>query len=203
MSVARLLSVCATTLLLATPAFAQSTSLADAATPIDDDAIFVLGGAYSPSTFDQLFWPFNDDYESNYVLGAGYQHFFLDLDHDIRFGTEVGAAIRFGEKTTGEAWAGVVTRYDGLVIADTLRIAPSLTFGLSAVTDTMGREAEREIEEGGSSQFVFYLSPEISFSNPDHPELEAFWRLQHRSSAWGTLGVGSGNATTVGLRYHF
>jgi hypothetical protein len=90
------------------------------------------------------------------------------------------------------------------VIADTLRITPALTFGASAVTDTMGVEAEREAGDGLPGDLLFYLSPEISVSAADHPETEMFWRLHHRSGAWNTFGGGgSANATMIGIRTSF
>ena len=120
-------------------------------------------------------------------------------------GIEAGLAARLGEGASGEAWAGVVGRYDGFVIADTLRITPALTVGLSVVTGTMGIEARREREVGGSATLLFYLGPELDFSLVDHPNVEVFMRIQHRSGAWETLGNlrDGANANVIGARWTF
>lgn len=174
--------------------------------PINDNAVFVFGGRFHTRYFQWGFVPFATNYEDNYVLGAGYQHFFLNLDNDVRIGGEVGIAGRFGsDRPSGEVWAGIVTRYDGWTF-DNIRISPSLTFGLSAETGTVGWEAHHVSEwTGGDATLLFYLSPELNFSSVDNPNIDYFWRIQHRSGAWGTLGnMGDGaNATTVGIRYHF
>jgi hypothetical protein len=175
---------------------------ADGATNLDQN-VFMFGGQMARSHMGEMFLPIGAEYEDNYVAGAGYQHFVLELPHDIRVGYEVGAALRFGETDSAEAWAGAVIRYEGLETEDGLRLTPALTAGISAVSQTMGKEAEREAGDGRSAQVLFYLSPELSISHRDNPQTEFFWRLHHRSSGWRTLGGGSANATTVGLRHHF
>ncbi|MCD7061043.1 hypothetical protein [Pelagibacterium xiamenense] len=192
-------TLCAST----SPTLAQSRDQAMPSYAIDERKMFVFAGPMGESTMDGMLFPITADYENAAVIGGGYQQFFLEIPQDFKIGGELGAAIRLGEEeTTGELWAGVVGRYDGFVLGD-IRIAPSLTFGLSTVTDTMGVEAEREAEDGLSGNLVFYLSPEISFAHMEHPELEVFWRLHHRSPAWNTLGGGTANATTFGIRYQF
>lgn len=187
---------------VAAPAFAQS----DAAVipSSEDQKIFIFGGRMGESHMGEMLNPFTAEYEDAIILGGGYQHFLSEPIEDFRVGIETGAAVRTGEETTGEVWAGLVGRYDGLVIGDTLRISPSLTFGASAVTDTMGTEAEREAGDGLPGNFLFYLSPEISISTLENPGTEVFWRLHHRSGAWNTFGGGgSANATTIGIRTSF
>ena len=183
------------------PMYAQ-----DAAIPADQDQkIFVLGGRMGQSTMEGMLNPFTAEYEDTIILGGGYQYFLAEPIEDVKVGIETGAALRTGSgETTGEVWGGVVGRYDGLVIQDSIRISPSLTFGASAVTDTMGVEAEREAADGLPGDLLFYLSPEISVSTTEHPESEVFWRLHHRSGAWNTFGGGgTANATTIGVRTSF
>lgn len=186
---------------VATPAFAQFDT---SPVPSEDQKIFIFGGRMGASHEGEMLNPFTAEYENAIVLGGGYQHFLVEPVENFKLGIEAGAAVRTGAETTGEVWAGVVGRYDGFVIADTLRITPALTFGASAVTDTMGVEAEREAGDGLPGDLLFYLSPEISVSAADHPETEMFWRLHHRSGAWNTFGGGgSANATMIGIRTSF
>ncbi|MCF6343929.1 MAG: hypothetical protein L3J15_04525 [Devosiaceae bacterium] len=144
-------------------------------------------------------------YEDNFTISIGYQNFIFSPTPDLRFGFEAGLSTRFGEKVTGEVWAGIVARYDGFSIGDDLRISPSLTFGVSAITDTIGRETDREAYRSGRADLLFYLSPEIAFSSKQNPNSEFFYRLHHRSGAWSTLGnmYDTFNAQTIGYRRFF
>lgn len=148
---------------------------------------------------------FGADYEDNLLVGGGYQRFFHE-SLQISLGLEVGAAGRFGDTNSAEFWGGVVGRYDGFVLFDTVKIAPAFTFGLSAITDTMaGREERLEDKYDGDASLLFYLGPEINLSLVEHPNVEVFWRLHHRSGAWETLGdmKGATNANVFGVRVGF
>lgn len=169
-----------------------------------DRAVFFFGGRFHEDYFGGSFNFPNAPYEDNYVLGGGYQHFFQNWG-EFRLGAEGGLAMRFGEgePTSLEAWGGVVGRYDGFVLGS-LRIAPSITFGLSAVSGTIGVETERASWIDSNVPVLFYLGPEISFSTLENPNLEAFWRIQHRSGAWGTIAhIDGSNANTLGVRWKF
>ncbi|TNM66822.1 hypothetical protein FHP24_10335 [Aliirhizobium smilacinae] len=149
--------------------------------------------------------PFGVDYEDHPIFGIGYQFFPYSIG-SVKLGLEAGLAGRFGGNANAEIWGGVVGRYDAIEIANTIRIIPSFTFGLSHVTETMdGREKNNEDARKGNASTLFYLGPELSFSAVSRPELEVFWRLHHRSGAWGTLGDmhGGSNANVVGVRYNF
>ncbi|CDP50505.1 hypothetical protein [Paradevosia shaoguanensis] len=171
--------------------------------PLDDQAIFVFGGRYYEETFFTGMQPWAVTYENNFVLGGGYQQFWLNHPTGLRIGGEAGAALRMGDSFSGEAWAGIVARFDGLVLGDTVRIAPSVTFGLTAETAPVGIEAGNR--GGGDSTLLFYIGPELNVSWVDHPETEVFWRIHHRSGAWGTLGnmADGANASSFGVRWKF
>ena len=167
-----------------------------------DQAVFGFGGPVTASDDN----PFTSEYEDNFVVGAGYQHFVLEWPETLHFGGEIGLAGRFGESDSAEIWGGVVARYDGFTLFDTARLSPALTFGLSAITSPMvGREQNNEIRDKGDATLLFYLGPELSLSFTDHPQLELFWRVHHRSGARGTLNDmhGAANANTFGLRWRF
>jgi hypothetical protein len=173
--------------------------------PGPDEAIFVFAGRYTDAYFDRSFMPLSASYEDNFVLGAGYQKFFAEPLPDWHLGAEVGAAFRGGMDVSGELWAGAVARYDGFHLGENLRISPSFTFGLSAITNPIGKEARRAEQRRGDPSVLFFLAPEISFASLDHPDTELFVRLHHRSGAWGTLGgMGDGaNAQVIGIRHRF
>lgn len=188
--------------LAATSGYAQT----EASRSVGDlnQSVFVMGGRMSASHMGETLNPFTASYEETIIVGAGYQHFVYEPLDALRIGFELGAAARMDSVVTGELWGGVVGRYDGWVVGDTVTISPSLVFGVSAVTDTMGVEAEREAFDELSGKILFYFSPEIALSTVENPQSEVFWRLHHRSGAWNSFGGGgSANATTVGIRTHF
>lgn len=186
-------------------AVAFGTDIARAA-ETDDQSVFVFGGRYHTGHMEDILnplGPFGLDYEDNYVAGGGYQQFFLE-NGDVRVGVEAGAAIGFGaDGARGEVWGGLVGRYEGLEFG-AINIAPSLTLGASVITNTIGIESRR-VAPGADPHVLFYIAPEISVSHDANPNTEVFFRIQHRSGAWGTFnGMGDGhNASTVGVRWKF
>ena len=187
---------------LAAPALAQEQTPPPAAT---NSNVFVFGGVYSSESVGETFNFIGTDYQDAYMLGGGYQHFFLGAENGFQAGLEAGAALRKGPGVSGEAWAGVVLRSDGFIKNDHVKISASITGGLSLITDPLDVEVAREISRDGDSTFLFYMAPEISISAADNPNMEAFWRVQHRSGGWNTLGhMGEGaNANTLGVRWKF
>ena len=106
-------------------------------------------------------------------------------------------------QVSAEAWAGLVGRLSEFEIGP-INITPSITGGLSVVTDTIGSETTRTAASGESAAILYYLAPEIAVSHDDHPEWEAFGRIQHRSGGFGTIAhIDGSNALTLGLRYKF
>jgi hypothetical protein len=87
-----------------------------------------------------------------------------------------------------EGWVGLHVRYSWLVLFNSVRIAPGLTFGLSAITKPVGIEAAREADAQGDARLLGYLGPDLAISFMGVPNLELVYRLQHRSGASGNLG---------------
>jgi hypothetical protein len=167
--------------------------------------VFAFGGLYSSESVWETMNFVGTDYQDAYILGGGYQHFFLGQENGFQAGIETGVAVRKGPDVSGEAWAGVVLRSDGFIQNDDVKISASITGGLSLITNPLDVEVAREISRNGDSTFLFFMAPELSISTADNPNIEAFWRLQHRSGGWNTLGnMGEGaNANTIGLRWKY
>ena len=176
----------------------------DDAGSVGRESIFVFGGFFSTGSMNDASHVFQAPYDGNSIIGLGYQRYPWSMG-DIHLGWEIGVAGRFGTGHTGELWSGPTIRYDGIVIPGLLKVTPSFTAGLSAVSDTMGIERVRERIHKGDGSLLFYLGPELALSTTDHPNLELFYRLHHRSGAWGTLGkFGEGyNASVIGVRYRY
>ena len=188
---------------MALPALAQ----ADVAQPTGnaDDNYFLFGGVYSSDSVGETFNFIGTNYQDAYLLGGGYQHFVYGSPNGFRAGIETGVALRNGPDVSGEVWAGIVLRSDGFVKNDAVKISASVTGGLSLITNPLNIEVARELSRNGDSTFLFYMAPELSLSTTDNPNMEYFWRIQHRSGGWNTLGnMGEGaNANTVGVRWSF
>lgn len=180
----------------------------DSTTPwwLEDSNVFVFGGLFSSESVGETFNVIGTDYQDAYILGGGVQKFVYGQDNGLKLGIEAGASLRKGPDVSGEVWAGAVIRADGFVHNDTVKVSASVTGGFSATSSPLDVEIDREISRGGGdSSFLFYMAPELSLSFNSNPNVEIFYRLQHRSGGWETLGgMGEGsNANTVGLRYHF
>ena len=100
-----------------------------------------------------------------------------------------------------EGWVELHVRYSWLVLFNSVRIAPGLTFGLSAITKPVGIEAAREADAQGDVRLLGYLGPELAISFMGVPNLELVYRLQHRYGASGNLGRmhDAANANVFGM----
>lgn len=177
---------------------------APAAEPGLDENVFVFGGPFTTGHFEDTFLVWEDHYESNFFAGAGYQRFLYSYG-SFKLGVEAGAGVRFGagEPVSAEVWGGAVARLTTFSLGG-LDISPSITFGLSAVTDTIGVETTRAEANAAKTGLLYYLGPEIAISSAEHPEWEGFVRVQHRSGGYGTItNLDGSNAATVGIRYRF
>ena len=90
-----------------------------------------------------------------------------------------------------------------LRFSSSLAVGPG--FGVSAISKSVGIEAQREADVHGNATLLGYLGPELAFSLLPYPNLEVVYRLQHRSGALGRIGNmwEGANANVFGLRYRF
>lgn len=168
------------------------------------DRLLVFGGPYTSRSIGDTAQVFDVPYEDNYAIGLGWQRFYWHWS-SFYFGTEVGVAGRFGTDETAEIWAGPVIRHKGFDLAGYLSVTPSITAGLSAVSDSMGAEGLRERYRDGDATLLFYLGPQIGVTLAALPNVEVFYRLHHRSGAGHTLGNFdegyNANVLGVGMSY--
>jgi hypothetical protein len=115
-------------------------------------------------------------------------------------GFELQATYHFGDQTYSEFGLPVTIRYrpeNAWVGA-----VDAVAFGLGMSHTTEVSEVEVETR-GGSRRNLFYwlLEAEFETGNPDR---SWFFRIHHRSDAWGTLTPkGGSNALAIGLRHDF
>lgn len=186
-------------LLLATPPAAEAQPSAAEAN------VFLFTGRFLDENMGGSLRILSAEYEDNYITGLGAQDFEIHTGI-VSIGYELGLAPRYGQDQTLEVWGGIVGRIDDIRLLDRLYLSPSLIFGLSWVSDAHeGREKRHAAEAGGDARLLFYLSPELDFRTSLASRYSVFYRLQHRSGAWKTLGdmEGASNANVVGLRVRF
>lgn len=167
-------------------------------------SLFVFGGHFTTEGLVASLSPVAR-HESNAIIGLAYAHDWQELNHGWIFATEIGVADRFGMGASGEFWAGLTFRNAGVVLFNTVRFAPGMTVGMSAITNAVGVEAQRERDRGGNAHLLGYLGPELAMAFQQLPNLEFVYRLHHRSGAGGIFGHmrEGANANVFGVRYRF
>jgi hypothetical protein len=168
--------------------------------------LMVFVGQFNKGTFPG--WamiPYAAEMESNFIVGSAYNVQFLSLGAGFTMGAEIGLAGRFGDRSSAEIFGGASFRHAGLPIGNFVTISPGLVVGLSAVSQSIGIERERELSRGGNADLLVYLGPELAFRFNSMPNVEFVWRTHHRSgfaNAVGKMREGS-NANVIGVRIPF
>jgi hypothetical protein len=168
----------------------------------------------------------------NYIAGVDYERNVLELAHDLRLRVEIGVDDRFGHYAVCclipkphdpryASYGDLTVWHSSLIHSAELRVGGKVrwenfrlggarfeiagTAGLSAVTRTLGRERQREIEYRANAHLLGFVAPELGVSLDREPGLELVVRVLHRSGAGGTFGgMREGyNADVVGVRYAF
>ena len=91
---------------------------------------------------------------------------------------------------------------------DSLRTSLAIGWGVSYTSDITANEAEDAAKtdpDEGPQRWLNYLSFEAGFALPRNPNWQLFYRLHHRSGAFGLFAdndVGS-NVMGLGVRYFF
>lgn len=188
------------------------------------NSIFFFAGALSTQGIYST-WLFNlNKHDSgknydNFIVGIAYSRDIWSLGYDVTVGGEIGIADRFGCYTVCcdeqvvssgivnslEVWFGPRIRHEGFILFNGWRVSPAMTLGISATTNSIGREREREISLNGNARLMLYLGPELSISMVNLPNWEFVLRLHHRSGAGGMFGnlMEGYNANILGVRYTY
>jgi hypothetical protein len=166
------------------------------------DSIFVFAGTLTDGNMGQSVNAFKVPCEDKHIAGVAHDHDFFVYSSVVVSG-KVGVADRFGSGSSGELWGGAHLRIN-VPISHWLYLIPGITGGLSAVTNCVGIECQREMQHQGNAHLLFYFSPEVAFALPQFPNVDLVYQLHHRSGLFGTLGrMEEGtNANVLGIRYH-
>jgi hypothetical protein len=115
-------------------------------------------------------------------------------------GFEVQATYHFGDQTYGEFGLPLTVRYRPA--EPWIPTMESMAFGLGMSHTTEIPDIEVRTR-GGSRRDLIYWMLEAEFETGS-PDLHWFFRIHHRSDAWGTLKPeGGSNALAIGLRKTF
>jgi hypothetical protein len=168
--------------------------------------LFAFVGQFNKGTFPG--WsmiPYAAEMESNFLIGGAIDAQMFKLGPAVTLGAELGAAGRFGDRSGAEIFGGASIRHVGIPVGNVVTITPAVVIGLSAVTQSVGIEREREMLHSGNAALLYYLGPEIALRFHSMPNVEIVFRTHHRSGLKGGLGnmrEGS-NVNVLGVRIPF
>lgn len=144
------------------------------------------------------------EFDDDFLVAVTASKRFLTLAKHVHLELEIGAAQRFGVQNEQEFWIAPYIRYDGFFWNKYLYTSFAINTGLSITTDVSAVEEARGGAAGGD-RLLHFLSPEITFALPERKDIQATFRLHHRSGAFGVVSdtVGGAQYVTFGLRKHF
>jgi hypothetical protein len=87
---------------------------------------------------------------------------------------------RFGRQGATEIWGAFFVRYHGFPWDEKVLTTIAASTGLNWASDITAVEQDRA-NDGNGSQLMHFFAPEITFANPDHPNVELMFRMHHRS----------------------
>ncbi|MEP1443974.1 MAG: hypothetical protein ABJK39_13275 [Hyphomicrobiales bacterium] len=174
-------------------------------------AVGIYGGVFLDTGLEQIVGirrPFvpvtNLEFNDDFLLGVTASKRFLTLANHVHLELEVGAAQRFGIQDEQEFWVAPYIRYDGFFWNKYLYTSVAINTGLSISTGVSDVEEARGGSSGGDN-LLHFLSPEITFALPERKDIQATFRLHHRSGAYGVISNTRGGAQylTFGVRKFF
>lgn len=141
-----------------------------------------------------------------YPIGFGVGKKMANLSKDqLDFEMEANFVQYTGDQTHQEIQPFVfILRWIDFPWNDHVKTSFAAGDGLSVATE----KPKLEVKERGSSDsnaVLNYVLLELTFADPDTPELEGFIRYHHRSGVFGTFN-GTWDAATafmIGAKYHF
>lgn len=176
------------------------------------NAVTVYGGVAAVTDFTTIITqPWRVDWVKVRFIGASYSRrigtlrdVFGSWGESFAIEAEAGAGLRFGSESLGEFWGAAYLRFDAFPWNDIVYTTIAGSLGLNQLTRSSPYERRRN-SGGNNSNLLHYFAPEITIADPDNKDLEAVFRLHHRSGVFGLFnGVSTGsNILTIGVRKRF
>jgi hypothetical protein len=171
-----------------------------------DNAIAILGGIFSSDVFsDIVLSPWDTRTETIYLLSGSYNRRLTTVLNHLDVELEAGIGRRFGDNNSAEAYAALGLRWREFPWNDYLRTSFAVyPLGPSYVANLSASEVSKD-KDGRSSNWLNFFSIELTFAAPSMPQLEAIFRLHHRSGVFGLINGSTNGADflSVGARYRF
>ena len=191
-------------LLAALPAAAQDTAEAPRPLEVRRNGVAVFAGIYSSDVFSDIVTsPWDTKTEDIYLLSVAYSRRLATVFRHLDIEVEAGAGRRFGDNDSFEAYAALALRWTEFPWNRHLRTTFAVyPLGPSCVADLSPSEVSKD---GRSANWLNYFALQLTFAAPSLPHLEGFFRLHHRSGAFGAINCSTNGADflSVGARYRF
>ncbi len=169
-----------------------------------DNGIAILGGVFSSDVFsDIVLSPWDTRTERIYLLSGSYNRRLTTVLNHLDIEVEAGVGRRFGDNNSAEAYAALGLRWREFPWNDYLRTSFAVyPIGPSYVANLSASEVSKD---GRSANWLNFFSIELTFAAPAKPQLEAIFRLHHRSGVFGLINGSTNGADflSVGARYRF
>lgn len=170
--------------------------------------VTAYAGMFSPRTYGEILrksWDLRDEYLAAVSLGREMVRadsiFGMDVDLGVEW--EGVLAAHWGDSRGYREAAGSLNlRWHRFPWGEYLPTSIGTGFGLSYATPIPMQEGTRP---GKRNNLLVYLMYDITFGLPQAPSWAVFFRVHHRSGAFGTFGGlhGASNYPTMGIRYTF
>jgi hypothetical protein len=171
-----------------------------------DNGVAILAGIFSSDVFsDIVLSPWDTRTESIYLLSGSYNRRLTTVLNHLDIEVEAGVGRRFGDNNSAEAYAALGLRWREFPWNDYLRTSFAVyPIGPSYVANLSASEVSKD-KDGRSSNWLNFFSIELTFAAPSMPQLEAIFRLHHRSGVFGLINGSTNGADflSVGARYRF
>ncbi len=188
-------------------------ALADETRSGDHGIAFYVGKATDTNFTESMFTPWTNEMEDIGLVAGAYSYRFGSIGDVFGGGTflddftvegEVGVSARFGDESLGEAWTGLYLRYDGFFWNDVVYTTIAVNTGVSYLTDFSDFERGRDSGDK-NSKLLHFMAPEITFSHPEHKNIEFLLRYHHRSGVFGLFNdvVSGSTFISTGVRFKF
>ncbi len=171
--------------------------------------VSTYAGMYSPRTYGEILhksWNLQSEYLA--AASVGREMTRLDrvfgIEADLAVEWEGVFATHWGDSRSYQEIAGSLNlRWHRFPWREHLTTSIGTGFGLSYATPVPQHEGRSRL--GKRNNLLVYLMYDITIGLPEIPSWAVFFRVHHRSGAFGTFGGvrGASNYPCIGVRYTF
>jgi hypothetical protein len=181
---------CLTTGALSLPAWAEEKR----------NALAVFGGVLTDNDWQETFEPWDVDYRQSGFVAVAASHVLSQPDPRYSFEIEGQIVRHFGDQDHWELNLPIIARWHAFPWDDVIDTSLAFGAGPSYASEVPPVEVEND---GDSQRFLVYWTAEVEVG-PPADDWRFFFRLHHRSGAFGLVAdEGGSNAYVIGVRFPF